>query len=354
MSRLSIVLVALVAILISGASSVGQVILNPGFEDDPNLLNPWVVVDWSGGSGSWFVQTSVNSPMSGYPVPAPPEGVQAAMSDQTGPGSHLLYQDITIPANRPGSSFTYALSLDLFVGDRSGGWVVIPTLDPLAGPNQHVRIDIMDPNAPLFDVSGGVWSNLYLTNPVEPLVHGYQRVYFDLTRFAGQTIRLRFAEVDNQLFLQMGIDNLKLARQRVVEITVIPTGDGGPDAFLDVLLSVAGGGGSAGPIVIGDVPLAAVHTVGDIVTGSCQILGGPLGLPTGASFAHVYIYSVGDTVVPEAIVLLDHWMAEYNYGPHEFEFAWDTAGLAPGYYYIHLFFQDGSTETRCIQLIPAS
>jgi hypothetical protein len=35
---------------------------------------------------------------------------------------------------------------------------------------------------------------------------------FDLSVFAGQTIRLRFAEVDNQLFFQASVDDVRIGR----------------------------------------------------------------------------------------------------------------------------------------------
>ncbi|MBE0635396.1 hypothetical protein IH601_05325 [Candidatus Bipolaricaulota bacterium] len=134
-----------------------------------------------------------------------------------------------------------------------------------------------------------------------------------------------------------------------VTITIIPTGEAGPDEFLDAIVALAE---DATPPMIGELPLSAIHPVGDIISGSCQILGSSE-LPTGASFVHVYIQSVDISTHPETLVLLDHWMASYNRLNREFEFAWDTEGLAPGHYDIRLFFQDGSAVTFRIQLTPA-
>jgi hypothetical protein len=132
-------------------------------------------------------------------------------------------------------------------------------------------------------------------------------------------------------------------------LIVIPTGDGGPDSFLDALLPLAEG--EVAPM-IGLQPLAAVHAVGDVVTGSCQILNSS-DLPTGASYVHIYTYSVDVSAHPESVVLLDHWMASYNHSTQEFEIAWDTSGLAPGYYDLYLSFADGSSELMRIQLVAA-
>ena len=178
-------------------------VLNDGFEDSPVALANWNVVDQAGSSGSWFVQSGTVSPL-GFTVAAPTEGVQAAMTDQSGPGSHLLYQDFAVPA------FGATLSFDLFLQNLSAGWVVPgpETLDYTVAPNQHVRVDIMDPLAPVDDVGAGVLMNVYISNPGDPLTSGYNNIVANLNAFAGQTIRLRFAEVDDQGVLHMGVDNV--------------------------------------------------------------------------------------------------------------------------------------------------
>jgi len=78
----------------------------------------------------------------------------------------------------------------------------------LTNPNQQARIDIMNPNAPDFDVGAGVLQNLFQTLPGDPLSLGYTTLNFDLSAYAGSTVRFRAAEVDNQFFLNFMIDNL--------------------------------------------------------------------------------------------------------------------------------------------------
>ncbi|MFQ5846380.1 MAG: hypothetical protein ACE5IQ_01760 [Candidatus Methylomirabilales bacterium] len=128
------------------------------------------------------------------------------MTDQGAPGSHILFQDVALP---PAST---VLTFALFVGNRASAWVVPSpeTLDFTGGPNQHVRIDLMDPAAPEDDVGAGVLQNIFLPQPGDPLVSGYQTMMVDLSTFAGRTVRLRFAEVDNQNFLHMGVDNIQI------------------------------------------------------------------------------------------------------------------------------------------------
>jgi|GEM_PF-2755785 hypothetical protein len=130
--------------------------------------------------------------------------------------------------------------------------------------------------------------------------------------------------------------------------TIIPTGEVF-GSFLNRASALAGGDV---PLMIGLQPLAAIYEAGETLTGSCQILGSS-GLPTGASFVHVYIYSVDVSANPESILLVNHWMATYNRSTREFEIAWDTMDAAPGYYDLRLVFDGGSTITYRIQLIPA-
>jgi hypothetical protein len=189
---------------------------NAGFEGDAGTLVGWTVVDQVGGNGSWSVQSGTQSPLSNSSVPQPPELRQAAMTDQSGPGSHILYQDITLPF-APTS-----LRFELFLGNRGTAWNIPSpeTLDYTISPNQQVRVDIMDPTAPVDDVGAGVLRNIFITAPGDPLVTTapgdpqmtpvYRTIVADLSAFAGKRIRLRFAEVDNQLFLQMGIDNVRV------------------------------------------------------------------------------------------------------------------------------------------------
>ena len=116
-----------------------------------------------------------------------------------------------------------------------------------------------------------------------------------------------------------------------VAITVVPSG--GAAGFLDVILE------SEEPVMVGLLPLAAIHAVGDAVTGGST--SGPI---------HVYINSVDTAVQPESVVLVDHWMSSYNRTTGEYEFSWDTSGMAPGYYDVRLSFGTYAYNFR-IQLI---
>ena len=77
----------------------------------------WTRADQLGSDGTFSLQAGTLSPVNGDPVPAPPGGTYAAMTDAQGPGSHVLYQDFVVSA----SSAT--LSFDLFIGNRADAFV---------------------------------------------------------------------------------------------------------------------------------------------------------------------------------------------------------------------------------------
>jgi hypothetical protein len=135
------------------------------------------------------------------------------MTDAMGPGSHVLYQDIVVPTGLvTGASF----SADLFIGNRAPDFFAPDTL-AFSTPtlNQQARVDLLRGGADPFSLAAGdVLLNLFRTQPGDPLVAGYLPVTRDLTTLlamhAGQTVRLRFAEVDNVFTFQFGVDNVSL------------------------------------------------------------------------------------------------------------------------------------------------
>ncbi len=83
-----------------------------------------------------------------------------------------------------------------------------------------MRVDIMDPNAPVDDIGAGVLQNLFLTSPGDPASIGYTNIAADLSAYSGQTIRIRIAEVDNQGYLNGSIDDISM---NTVMSAAIPT-----------------------------------------------------------------------------------------------------------------------------------
>lgn len=141
--------------------------------------------------------------MSGFTIAAPPEGTYAAVTDQTGPGSHVLYQDVALEAG-----FTHTLSFKLYYENRAGRFVGAGTLDYTSGENQQYRVGILRPSASVTSVaSGDILANVVGTEPsLAPTT-----ISFDLSAYAGTTVRIRFAEVDNQGNFQASVDAVAIA-----------------------------------------------------------------------------------------------------------------------------------------------
>jgi hypothetical protein len=185
-------------------------ILNGGFE--AGFAN-WTRADQLGSEGTFFLQTGTLSPVNALPVPAPPQGLTAAMTDAQGGGSHVLYQNFAVTA--PVTPTT--LNFSLFVGNRDAAFFTPATLD-WATPtlNQQARVDILTATSDPFSVAvTDVLQNLYRTLPGDPLVSGYNTISVDVTALLNahlnETLRLRFAEVDNVNIFNFGVDNVSFS-----------------------------------------------------------------------------------------------------------------------------------------------
>jgi photosystem II stability/assembly factor-like uncharacterized protein len=186
-------------------------------------------------------------------------------------GAHVLYQDFFIPATASSVTITFQLYIRNTDPDSLGNDLnrlgysdptLVPQLDffpnvPNAPANQQVRVDLIDPNAiddpndplnitkNLFSVRGGpdgpILKQLFATTQNRALIFDQGsttprsvqlgRVFpnpsvnaadnvdpititltpAELTAFRGKKIRLRFAEVNNQGKLIVGVDNVQVA-----------------------------------------------------------------------------------------------------------------------------------------------
>jgi hypothetical protein len=208
--RLTVAIAA--AVLITAASTAAQaapLIINGSFESG---FTSWSRLDQLGSEGTFGLQTGTTSPISGSTVPAPAGGAFAAMTDALGPGSHVLYQDFLVPIGTTSGT----LSFDVFVGNRAGTFFTPITLDfSTPALNQQARVDIIATSANAFSVApGDILATLFTTPVGSPAVTGYNTITANLSALlaanAGQTLRLRFAEVDNVNLFQFGVDRVSL------------------------------------------------------------------------------------------------------------------------------------------------
>ena len=218
-ARITMCLALAALALTASGPTRSAALVNGGFEAG---FSGWTRVDQTGGDGTFVLQSGTISPVNADPVPAPPQGNVAAMTDSQGPGSHLLYQDFLVAG--PAS----LLSFDLFIGNRAGLFATPASLDfALTSQigaqtlNQQARVDIVRTAADPFSVAAAdILQSLYLTQIGDPPVQGYFSVTRDLSVFfgahGGETLRLRFAEVDNVAPFQFGVDNVRFAAPGVV------------------------------------------------------------------------------------------------------------------------------------------
>src|SRR6478735_6324611 len=180
----------------AGASTI----VNGGFETG---FASWVRVDQVGSDGTYALQSGLASPVNADPVPAPPSGTRAAMSDGAAPGAHVLYQDFVATLG------SQTLSFDLFIGNRADRFATPASLDfALTSPNgaqtlnQQVRVDLLRAGADPFSVAAAdILMSLYASQVGDLLVSGYRSFSSDigavLGAHSGELLRLRFAETDN-------------------------------------------------------------------------------------------------------------------------------------------------------------
>jgi VCBS repeat-containing protein len=211
----TLVLALLMAALAFASPAHAATVENGDFES--GTLTGWTVVDQEGSNGSWYSYSSENPPPQGCPPPGepPPQGIYAATTHQSGPSSHVLYQDIALEP-----SATHSLSFTLYY-DSFAPIASPDTLDRNTGPNQQYRVDIMKPDAPVFSVDpDDVLATVFRTTEGDPQTLSPTQMDFDLSAFAGQTVRLRFAEAVTQNCFAASVDDVKVTT--VLDTTNVP------------------------------------------------------------------------------------------------------------------------------------
>lgn len=203
---MAVTAVFLVVLAVFGVgSAAANTVVNGDFET--GTLEGWEQVNQpEPPEGEWIAYSGTANPFEGGPsLTLPPQGNYAASSAQGGPGTHILYQDLPIEPGQPYLSMT--------VYYKSEASITVPDPDSLSSEesfdNQQYRIEVIDPLAPIDTVDpADILATVFRTVAGSPLSSLPQAKGVDLTKFAGTTVRLRLAEVDNQNFFVAGVDSV--------------------------------------------------------------------------------------------------------------------------------------------------
>ena len=207
-------LIALAVALIGSSGALAATVVNGDFE--AGNLSGWTQLNNPSGeiqSGEWITYSGEFGNEIGGPIPPPPAGSYAALTVQGGPGGHVLYQDVALEPY-------YSHQLSLITYYDSANALVTPQPETLApgdgsegGPpeNQQYRIDVMKPTAAVESVEAGdILATVFATKSGDPTSMAPTTLTADLSPFAGQTVRLRFAEVDNIGELNAAVDSVAI------------------------------------------------------------------------------------------------------------------------------------------------
>jgi len=202
-------LVVSVGSAICGSPASAATISNGGFEAGD--FGGWTTRAQVGSAGSWFVYSGTSSPLNGFSIAAPPQGKYAATTDQTFPSSQTLTRTVAL---EPG--LLHTLSFVLYYQNFGGGFATPNTLDYSVVPNQQYRIDVLRATAPATSVApADVLLQVFRTDDGDPSSMSPTRFSADLSRFAGSTVKLRFAEVDNQGNFLASVDDVQIASRPI-------------------------------------------------------------------------------------------------------------------------------------------
>jgi hypothetical protein len=212
------IVLTLLATVVQPAHGAIELLSNGNFE--AGALTGWSVSNQAGGSGTWYIDTpGTTTPLSGQTTIGNASGGSwYAVTDQTGPGTHVLLQSFAVPA----AASSVSLSFQMFANDWDGGPIINPAgLTYAAGSNQHARVDILTAAAlPFSTAAADIVGNYYLGVDAGVDPHAFTSYLFSLTATLapGTTYQLRFAEVDNGGYYSMGIDNVSILAETASQV----------------------------------------------------------------------------------------------------------------------------------------
>ena len=183
-----------------------ELIVNGGFETGD--YSGWTRFEEPNFAGGLYIVANANgnSPLSNSDYVANPNGGEwFSITDQTGSGAYALTQSFTIA--RAGN---VTVSFDMFANDWSGQGPV-GGRDPGVGPTQNAVVDILFGGAaPFTENPADIAASLYgpgTDGPNPP--YPWTSYSYDVFLAPG-AYTIRFAESDNLLYFNQGVDNVSI------------------------------------------------------------------------------------------------------------------------------------------------
>lgn len=209
-SRFRLITVLSTCLIVSAigvGSASAATISNGDFETSD--LSGWTVFNEPGSGGNWFNYTGTTAPIGPVTIPAPAGGARAAVTDQNEASTSVLYQDVVL---EPGQ--THTLKYDYFFLNMSVDLWEIPSPDSFSfqtPDNQQFAIDVTTTAAsPMTTNPAEILASSRRAAVTDPSAIDWTTATIDLTPLAGQTVRFRYVNVNNQSPLFTGLDNVSI------------------------------------------------------------------------------------------------------------------------------------------------
>lgn len=174
-----------VTLTLRWSGGLGEILVNGGFETGD--FTGWQTSD--SGYGAWSINDGSLNPDGPEETNAPHSGKFDAAIAQIGGGTHLLYQDITIPADALGATLTWS--------DR------IRNHTPYFTPNQRFRVEVRDTNDTVLELA-------FMTQPGDLLLADWTTRTHSLDRFRGRTVRIAFYQEDSTGYFNTYLDDVSV------------------------------------------------------------------------------------------------------------------------------------------------
>ena len=162
-----------------------EFIANGGFET--GTLAGWAPVTNLQG-GQFYITDGPRAPFSSDSELPPYAGSFSAVADENGPGTFYMYQTVTVPAGVAAVTLSWAHRVRNFYGYDNG---------------QQFQVRICDTN-------NNVLATPFTTQSGDPLLGDWTLESYDMTAFAGRTVRVTFWVNVAKPYLEVYVDNVSV------------------------------------------------------------------------------------------------------------------------------------------------